>query len=99
MDSISLHRLYTEFLKEECEDGENTEVAKELVKKGFKKFVSNRFGRLCNLSKLYLLHKPLLGKFFQEVVDENSNKLWMASYCYLNPEWFTACVQSRNLFL
>lgn len=90
------------FLISESEDPESelSALADQLIKKGFKKFVSNRFGRMSSLSKTFIEHKPVLEKFFDEAVDENSNKLWMVSYCYLNSEcFFDECkVIMCNLF-
>ena len=52
VDTISLHHLYIKFLEDEMndKDSENQECAKHLLKNGFTKFVSNRFGRLASLS-------------------------------------------------
>ena len=100
VDTISLHHLYIKFLEDEMndKDSENQECAKHLLKNGFTKFVSNRFGRLASLSKIYIQHKNLLEKFFSEAVDEHSNRLWMASYCYLKSEWFYTCCKVATKF-
>ena len=56
------------FLISESEDPESelSAMADQLIKKGFKKFVSNRFGRMSSLSKTFIEHKPVLEKFFDE---------------------------------
>ena len=66
---------------------------KELENKGsFKGFQSNRIGRITFLASLYLEHKIDLLRFFEETVDENSNKLVLALSDYLSSEWFsTGC--------
>ena len=101
VDTISLNKLYLKFLFSESKDIESelSPLATELLKTGFKKFVSNRFGRMSSLSKTFIQHKPLLDKFFHDAVDENCNKLWMASYCYLNSTWFyTSCKVASYFF-
>ena len=101
VDTISLNKLFLKFLFSESKDIESelSPLATELLKTGFKKFVSNRFGRMSSLSKTFIQHKPLLDKFFHDAVDENCNKLWMASYCYLNSTWFyTSCKVASYFF-
>ena len=62
------------------------------IKDSFKGFRSNRIGRIAFLASLYLEHKIDLLIFFEETVDENSNKLVLALSDYLSSEWFsTGC--------
>ena len=71
----------------------NWRSEKELESKdSFKGFQSNRIGRIAFLASLYLEHKIDLLRFFEEIVDENSNKLVLALSDYLSSEWFsTGC--------
>ena len=41
----------------------------------FEDFSSNRFGRIATLAKRFLQHRDDLIKFFEQCVDEHSNKL------------------------
>ena len=66
------------------------------MSKRFLGFDSNRFGRLADLSTLFLEHLPLLIDFFDHVIDENQNKLHLACFCYLKSEWFKLCCQIIN---
>ena len=68
-------------------------LAKELTSRSFLGFDSNRFGRLAALSSLYLEHLPLLIAFFDQIIDENQNKLFLACFSYLTSEWFKLCCQ------
>ena len=61
----------------------------ELQSKDFKGFQSNRFGRTSFLASLYLEHQQDLLRFFDEEVDENSNKLVLALTAYFKSDWFT----------
>ena len=58
-------------------------------KDSFKGFKSNRIGRIAFLASLYLEHKSDLCRFFEEIVDENSNRLVIALSDYMRSEWFT----------
>ena len=60
-------------------------------KEGFKGFLSNRFGRLGELSAAMVNHAPLLNKFFESQVDEHANKLVLAVSCYKESDWFVHC--------
>ena len=61
-------------------------------KVSFKGFQSNRIGRIAFLASLFLEHKKDLLRFFEETVDENSNKLVLALSDYMSSEWFsTGC--------
>ena len=55
----------------------------EVTKNEFKGFISNRFGRIGELSHLLIDHLQHIRDFFEEYVDENSNKLVLAVHTYL----------------
>ena len=54
-------------------------------------FFANRFGRIAELSREYTNNHALIKRFFEEVVDENANKLVLAVSTYINNEWFALC--------
>ena len=56
-----------------------------------KGFVSNRFGRIADLSKIHINQKDCIQKFFEEVVDINSNNLVLEVAGYIQNDWFTQC--------
>ena len=56
--------------------------------KDSKGFSSNRFGRMGNLSTYFLEHSDLLRQFFDEMVDENQNKLVLVVSTYIRSDWF-----------
>lgn len=92
-DTLSLSKSYNEFIKQ------STDIrAEDLIKNGFKKFQSNRFGRQVQLSKLFVMHRPLILKFFEDTVDESDNRLFLASFCYLNSDWFFTCCKIASRF-
>ena len=49
--------------------------AEGLDKIDFEDFSSNRFGRIATLAKRFLQHREDLIHFFEQCVDEHSNKL------------------------
>ena len=57
----------------------------------FKGFVSNRFGRIAELSQIHIIHKDHIKKFFDDVVDINSNNLVLAVSTFIQNDWFTQC--------
>ena len=61
------------------------------INTAFKGFVSNRFGRIAELSKMFILHKDSIKSFFEEVVDANSNNLVLAVSTYIQNDWFIQC--------
>ena len=64
-ESISLYKDYTDFLKENITlNNEHKEASSQLLKNGFKGFISNRFGRVGELSKATKNHKDVLDVFF-----------------------------------
>ena len=64
----------------------------------FKGYSENRFGMKSYLAKLFLHQKEDLQKFFEHVVDENSNKLVLAVSTFINSEWFVMCCQVYTKF-
>ena len=62
-ESISLNSEYTEFLKRKSDNGDPE--ATKLLKSQFKGFISNRFGRLGELSSLFILHKGMITSFLK----------------------------------
>ena len=92
-ESISLYTLYTKFLKGDASSTSDTaQISVRLIKSGFKGFSSNRFGRIGELSSLMKDHTKTVIRFFNECVDENSNKLSLAISAYVSSEWFRTCV-------
>ena len=74
-ESISLHKEYKDFLKKDSLSDSDTHVlSKHLVKNSFNGFVSNRFGRIGELSVAVVLHNKLIDKFFENQVNEHTNK-------------------------
>ena len=80
-ESISLYTAYTKFLNDlNCD-----------LKNDFKGFISNRFGRIGELSNVVQKHLPYIRQFFDEQVNEHSNKLVLAVYTYTQSQWFLTC--------
>lgn len=69
-----------------------------LENSNFKGFSENRFGMKSFLAKLFLEQKQDLVKFFNHVVDENSNKLVLAVSTFINSEWFQLSCQVYATF-
>ena len=68
-ESISLYTDYIEFLKVNVkESNEYAEQSCSLLKLQFKGFISNRFGRLGELSSLFSQHKATLLVFFDKQI-------------------------------
>ena len=74
-ESISLYTDYKTFLKED------TECSKE-IRKGFKGFQGNRFGRIGEISSTIVDHLAIIEAFFYKMVDQHSNKLVLAVHAY-----------------
>ena len=93
-----MYKDYKKFLIDIVSDPTNPlfEQAKQLMSKPFLGFDSNRFGRLAELSALFLEHLLLLIDFFEQFIDENQNKLHLACFCHLKSEWFKLCCQIIN---
>ena len=77
--------LYTDYMRYLRENPQYSNLHQ------FKGFVSNRFGRIGELSNLFLDHEKAIDAFFNNQVDEHSNKLVLAVSCYYNSEWFKMC--------
>ena len=60
-------------------------------KSNFKGFVSNRFGRVAELSKIHINQKDYIKHFFEDVVDIHSNNLVLAVATYIQNDWFSQC--------
>ena len=93
-ESISLYKAYTQFLKDHSLSGaQNSALSQKLLKNGINGFQFNRFGQIGELSTALLNHKPLLDKFFDEVVDEYANKLVLTVYAYKESQWVNICCE------
>lgn len=98
-DSISLFTRYKSFLKITAETEDPSALAsKQLLKHNFLGFSSNRFGRIPELSNIFVDHKDTIGQFYDEQIDENQNKLWLACFSYLNSAWFKLCCEIGSFF-
>ena len=92
--SISLYRLYKEFIQRDSESqSDNDVLSGALLKEGFSSFSSNRFDRLPELSSIFTKHFPALKEFFARSVDENTNKLVLACFTHLESDWFKLCCE------
>ena len=67
-ESVSLYKQYKEYLKQDSEDdtSETQKDSLELLKKGFNKFSSNRFGRVLERSDIFVANKTMIAKFYDE---------------------------------
>ena len=99
-ESVSQYKQYKEFLKQDSEDDDSDTQQKSLVllKAGFNKFSSNRFGRILELSDIFVANQDMIEKFYDEQVDQHANKLFLACYAYLNSEWFKLCCAIGSKF-
>ena len=80
-ETISLYTEYTKYLQS----------LDNALKNEFKGFISNRFGRIGELSHAIQNDIVHIRTFFEELVDENANKLVLAVYNYIQSEWFLTC--------
>ena len=62
-----------------------------IERQGFKGFTANRFGRIAQISNQYLKMKDQVLKFFDSVLDINSNKLLLAVSVFIQSDWFSLC--------
>ena len=74
-------------------ESHSQEVSAKLLKVGFKGFSSNRFGRTLDLAETFVQHRLMIQKFYDEQVDQNQNKLFLACYAYLQSSWFNLCCE------
>ena len=75
-EPISLHKEYTKYLSGIDED----------LKNDFKGFISNRFGRLGELSTAITKHIHHIRNFFDDQVDENANRLVQAVHNFVSSD-------------
>ena len=68
------------------------------IKNNFVGFQSNRFGRIAELSKMYIAHQSFLKQFFEDTVDIHSNKLVLAVDTFINNQWFKECCELYSKF-
>ena len=82
-ESVSQYKQYKEFLKQDSEDDDSDNQQKSLVllKAGFNKFSSNRFGRVLELSDIFVANQDMIEKFYDEQVDQHANKLFSSMLC------------------
>ena len=90
-ESISLYKDYTKYLA-------GVEVEDSPLKNDFKGFISNRFGRLGELSAAVFKHIHHIRQFFEEQVEENANKLVLAVYNFIRSDWFLTCCKVAKCF-
>ena len=57
-----------------------------IERQGFKGFAANRFGRIAQIANQFLKMKDQVLKFFDSVVDINSNKLALAVSVYIQSD-------------
>ena len=88
-ESISLYEEYTKYLSGIDEDD---------LKNDFKGFISNRFGRLGELSAAITKHIHHIRNFFDNQVDENANKLVLAVHNFVSSDWFLTCCDVAKYF-
>ena len=91
-ETISLHKEYCHYLSQLHDEKGNA------LKNEFKGFISNRFGRVGELSHMVIKHIDHIREFFDEFVDENANKLVLAVDSYIKSEWFLTCCEIANKF-
>ena len=77
--------LYSEFVQWMEQEG--------LERQGFKGFTANRFGRIAQIANQFLKLKDQIIRFFDTVVDINSNKLVLAVSVYIQSDWFSLCCE------
>ena len=77
--------LYSEFVQWMEQEG--------IERQDFKGFTVNRFGRIAQIANQFLNMKDQVLKFFDSVVDINSNKLVLAVSVYIQSDWFRSCCE------
>ena len=98
-ETISLYMNYKNWLTTLARRNDDLAYAANiLLKSGFKGFQTNRFGRSGSLSQTYVDHEPLLHQFFEQWVDEQSNKLHLACLAYLSSSWSLTCCRVAASF-
>ena len=64
-----------------------------IERQDFKGFTANRFGHIAQIANQFLQMKDQVLKFFDSVVDINSNKLVLAVSVYIQSNWFSLCCE------
>ena len=77
--------LYSEFVQWMEQEG--------IERQDFKDFTANRFGRIAQIANQFLKMKDQVLKFFDSVVDINSNKLVLAVSVYIQSDRFSLCCE------
>ena len=80
--SVSLYSEFVQWMEQE-----------DIERQGFKGFTANRFGRIAQIANQFLKMKDQVLKFFDSVVDINSNKLVLAVSVYIQSDWFSLCCE------
>ena len=74
-------------------DSTTKDLSSSLLRNGFLGFSLNRFGRTLSLAATFLEHRDMISKFYEEQVDQNQNKLFLACHAYLHSTWFNLCCE------
>ena len=80
--SLSLYSEFVQWMKQEG-----------IERQGFKGFTANRFSRIAQIANQFLEMKDQVLKFFDSVVDINSNKLVLAMSVYIQSNWLSLCCE------
>ena len=80
--SVSLYSEFVKWMEQE-----------DIERQGFKDFTANRFGRIAQIANQFLKMKDQVLKFFDSLVDVNSNKLILAVSVYIQGDWFSLCCE------
>ena len=75
--------LYSEFVQWMEQEG--------IERQGFKGFTANRFSGIAQIANQFLKTKDQVLKFFDSLVDINSNKMVLALSVYIQSDWFSLC--------
>ena len=78
--SVSLYSEFAQWMEQEG-----------IERQGFKGFTANRFGHIAQKANQFLKIKDQVLKFFDSMVDINSNKLVLAVSVYIQSDWFNLC--------
>ena len=82
--------LYSEFVQWMEQEG--------IKRQDFKGFTANRFGRIAQIANQFLKMKHQVLKFFDSVVNINSNKLVLDMSVYIQSDWFSlSCEVYRKI--
>lgn len=81
--------LYTDFIEWMNKHG--------IQHDGFTGFVGNRFGRIAELAQKFTTMKDTIMQFFNDIVDEHSNKLVLAVATFISNDWFICSTEVYSL--